>query len=71
LLALGGAAAGLVLSLVARLISRIVARRRRRVVERRLLRAVSGVAQEQILAPLETELRRYGEARRALERVRV
>ncbi|HZB22870.1 MAG TPA: GTPase [Gaiellaceae bacterium] len=64
-LLLGGAVAGIVLALVARLINGFGARRRARAVQGELARQVDAVADELVVAPVEAELdahRRLAEA---------
>jgi hypothetical protein len=69
-LLLGGLLAGLLVALLARLPARIGARRRRVAVESRLRTAVTGVADELVLAPVAAELAAYGGLRDAVGRLR-
>jgi len=66
LLLLLGLVGGLVLAFVGRFVNGLVARSRARSAERRLRTAISGVTDELVLAPIDTELAAYAEVRRAL-----
>ena len=68
LMLLGGVAAGLVLALVCRLLVRMTARSRGRTAHARLTRAISGVARELVIDPVEAELAAYREFRAGLAR---
>jgi hypothetical protein len=67
-LLVGGLALGIVLGLVCHVIARRVASRRARVADERLRAAVSGVARELVVAPVETELAAYTSVRAGLGR---
>ncbi|MCO1658579.1 GTPase [Pseudonocardia humida] len=69
-LLLGGLLAGLLVAVLARLPARVGARRRREAVESRLRSAVTGVADELVLAPVAAELAAYGGLREAVARLR-
>jgi GTP-binding protein EngB required for normal cell division len=68
LMLLGGAALGVLLALVCRLLVRATARSRGRTAERRLTDAISGVARELVVQPIEAELAAYREVRSGLDR---
>jgi GTP-binding protein EngB required for normal cell division len=70
LLLLGGVALGLLLALVGRAVANGSAVVRRKRAESRLRSAIEKVADELMLAPLESELARHHRARDALERAR-
>jgi GTP-binding protein EngB required for normal cell division len=65
-LLLGGAAAGLALALLARIVNGIGARRRARAADRALRARLDRVAEELVIAPVEAELARRDGLRRAL-----
>jgi GTP-binding protein EngB required for normal cell division len=70
LLALGGAAGGLLLAALARWATAIGARRRGRRVRARLLERIAEVAQRLLVDPVQAELDRYAQAKAALEQAR-
>ena len=70
LLAAGGLLAGLLLSLVARAIGRVGGRRRKAVVASRLREAVSQVARDRLVAPVQEVLDRHRMTRAHLETAR-
>ena len=65
-LLLGGALAGILLSLLARIVNGLAARRRARAAERSLRRRVEEAAVELAVAPVEAELEAYESLRRAV-----
>ncbi|CCH77500.1 putative ABC transporter [Nostocoides japonicum T1-X7] len=69
-LLVGGLILGLLLSTLSRWLARIGARRRAHRVERRLRSAVTEVADDRIVAPVEAVLARHAETRTALARAR-
>jgi hypothetical protein len=69
-LLLGGAAAGVVLALVARWVNGFGAKRRARAVGRALTRQVELVGEELVVAPVEAELRARHDLAAALRRAR-
>lgn len=69
-LLLGGLLAGLLLALLARPAAGVGARRRRARVQRRLDEAVARVADELVVAPVNAELRAYGDLRDAVAGLR-
>jgi hypothetical protein len=68
LLLIGGVALGVLLALVCRLLVRITARRRAAVAEQRLRAAISDVAEELVIRPVEAELTSYATVRDGLVR---
>ena len=65
-LLVGGLLAGLLLALVSRWLARIGARRRGRVMDKRLRTSIDGVAQAQVVLPVERVLQRHAATRLAL-----
>ncbi|RLV49751.1 ABC transporter [Nocardioides mangrovicus] len=68
LLLVAGLAIGLVLAAVSRVLVRIGARNRARSADRRLRQAISGVTEEMILRPVDSELEAYKKVREGLQR---
>jgi len=68
LMLLGGVAAGLLLALVCRLLVRLTARSRGRTAHARLTGAISEVARELVIDPVEAELAAYRDLRAGLDR---
>ena len=68
LMLLGGVAAGILLALVCRLLVRLTARSRGRTARARLTGAISGVARELVIEPVEAELAAYRDLRAGLDR---
>jgi GTP-binding protein EngB required for normal cell division len=66
LLLLIGVAGGLALAVVGRIVNTWIARSRARAAEKRLRTALSGVAEELVVAPIDAELAAYAEVRRHL-----
>jgi GTP-binding protein EngB required for normal cell division len=66
LLLLGGVAVGVLLALVSRLLVSGTARGRARSADKRLREAIDEVAQDLVVAPIETELAAYAQAREGL-----
>lgn len=67
----GGLLLGLLLTLTARALARAGGRRRRAIVERRLREAISAVAKERLVAPVQAVLRRHRQARELLAELRI
>ncbi len=70
LLLVGGLLAGVLLALLSRLLAGVGARRRASLIERRLRKAVSAVAQDRVLGPVGVVLARHEATRQALGRAK-
>ena len=69
MLLFSGVVAGLLLALVCRFLVSATARRRAATADRRLREAVSGVARELVVAPVEAELEAYTAVRTGISAV--